>query len=364
MIKQSPGITRLRFLLGATLVEQEKLKASLSKAGKLFWIWGSSLTVSLLLIIVIYAQFFGRKQIIRNQTIYENYRYVSYPGTFQLYTAEGYGITSNGENGLVVNKTLDPDVFRILFIGDSYVDARHVSDHQKFTEVFEHDWNIAHPEVPVQSVNLGLGGQDMTTYLSFGRNMDRHFQPDLVFLMLSKDDFRVIANDPRKLEKLAQGLTEPLTKPETYTALEDWANRTIYRSFFGKLRAQTYGFLHIEEEVRPKEQGPLDPEAIAIQLEALREIWGDRLVIIYRMPIPNLGKDAPATYEDEVLREIEKQGVPVINLYYPLLKAYQERKPPHGFNNSILGKGHFNQYGHQLVAGEIKKFLETNDDLF
>ncbi len=317
---------------------------------------------------VIYTQFFGRKQIVVNQTIYEGYRYVGYPGSYQLYTAEGYGITSNGENGLVVNKVLNPDAFRILFLGDSYVDARHVSDHEKFSEIVERNWNVAHPEMPIQSLNLGLGGQNMATYLSFGKNMDTHFQPDLVFVMVSDDDFKTIANNPKQLEKVAQGSTEPLVEPETYTAIEDFTNRTRFRSFLGKLRAQTYGFLQIgdtfEGQAGPKKQVPLDPEAVSIQLEALRDIWGDRLVILYRMPIPNLGKGAPVTYEDEVLNEIEKHGIPVINLYQPFLRAYQERKPPHGFNNSVLGQGHCNQYGHQLIAEEMISFLEAQYDLF
>jgi hypothetical protein len=359
---------RLRILLNGTPAEQAKLEGRLSRTGRLIWIWSISLIISFLIIMVIYTQFFGRKQIVLNQTIYEGYRYVSYPGSYQLYTAEGYGITSNGENGLVVNKALNPDAFRILFIGDSYVDARQVSDHEKFSEIVERNWNLAHPEMPIQSLNLGLGGQNMATYLSFGRNMDTHFQPKLVFMMVSDDDFKSIANKPKQLEKVAQGLTKPLVEPETYTTIEDLTNRTRYRSFLGKLRAQTYGFLHIGDTVEgqagPKKQVPLDPEAVSVQLEALREIWGDRLVILYRMPIPNLGEGAPATYEDEVLNEIEKHEIPVINLYQPFLSAYQERTPPHGFNNSVLGQGHCNQYGHQLIAGEIISFLEARDDLF
>jgi hypothetical protein len=61
---------------------------------------------------------------------------------------------------------------------------------------------------------------------------------------------------------------------------------------------------------------------------------------------------------------MERQGIPVINLYQPVLKAFQEKKPPQGFNNSILGRGHFNHYGHQLIAEEIIKFIEAADDLF
>lgn len=355
---------------------QKDFRPGLAKVGRLLRIWGSATVVSFLAIMVIYAQFFGRFKLVSNKAIYENHYHVNQAGTVELFTWEGYGLTSYGENGLVVNKTLPPDVFRVLFIGDSYVKAKHVSDHEKFTEIVEHKWNATHPEVPIQTVNLGQSGLNIATYLSFGDNMDDYFQPDLVFILLNQGDFKSLA----ELERETQRLADPLATPRTscrftsihgvFTCLEEVTliNQMGYRGSVNRLKRQATGFLrksnHIDETKEDGEKPWRDTEAIAAQLEGLREIWGERLVIIYNLSIPHLGKDAPATYEDAILREIGKQGIPVINLYQPLLKAFQERKPPKGFNNSILGEGHFNQYGHQLVAEEIVKFMETADDLF
>ena len=361
------------------LIDQRSVRPNLAAIGRLLRIWGSATLVSFLAIIVVYTLFFGRNKVVLNETIYENHRFVGQPGTFQISTSEGYGITSYGEDGLIVNKTLDPTVFRVLFMGDSFVKAKHVPDHEKFTEIVERAWNATHPAGPIQTLNLGLGGQSMSTYLSFGDNMDRRFHPDLVFVLINRNDFRTLAKDPRKLELVAQGLTKPLTEPETSTAPQDFVNWLGFRSFFGQLQAQTYGFLSSgsrADEAEPvqensplmnteQEKSPLtNTEAVAIQLKALREIWGDRLVIIYRVSLPHMGRDAPATYEDDVLREVERQGIPIISLYQPFWQAFQERTPPTGFNNSILGEGHFNRYGHQLVAEEIIQFMETADDLF
>jgi hypothetical protein len=333
---------------------------------------------------VIYTLFFGHNKVVLNQTIYENHRFVGQAGASQLNTSEGYALTTFGENGLIVSKQVDPSAFRVLFVGDSYVKAKQVPDRHKFTEVLEQNWNAAHPNQPIQTLNLGLGGQNMPTYLSFGPNMDRHYQPDLVFLMVGGSDFDTLARKPRQLEKVASGLTEPLTKPETANLVERLSNHLGVRSFFGQLRLQTYGFLsggqtalaasgRDQAEQKPQKPpsgganssiGDKSADAVAIQLEALRDTWGDRLVIIYRPALPNFGKGAPDVYRDEIMSEMEKQGIPYISLYSPFLQAFREHKPPFGFNNSILGQGHLNQYGHLLVADQVMDYLESLDGIF
>ncbi len=353
-------VSKLQSYSVDALTNRKNFRANFVKVAILFRIWGIAAIVSFLAIMVIYTLFFGRNKIVLDETIYENYRFVGQPGAFQLATGEGYGLTSYGQNCLIVNKTLDPTVFRVLFIGDSYVKAKHVSDDKKFTEIVEQVWNRTHPDSPIQTLNLGLGGQDIRTYLSFGNNMDEHFHPELVFLMISKHDFRFLAKDPKKLEMVAQGLTEPIIKPEKSSVFQDFINQLGFRSFFGQLQSQTFGFLSqgkgVDEVEAAEEKFLLlnNETAAAIQLKGLKEIWGGRLVIIYRTFTP----------EDTFIHEMKKQEIPVINLYQPFRMAFQERKPPKGFNNSILGKGHLNHYGHQLVAEEIVKFLEETKAAF
>ena len=160
-------------------------------------------TLSFALVAGIFTQFFARNRVVFNETIYENHRLVGAPGAFQLASGEGYGVTSFGENGLVVDKVVRDDIYRVAFIGDSFVKAKQVSDSEKFTEIVESLWNEAHPERQIQTLNLGLGGQDMRAFLSFGHNMDAQFRPDLVFLMVSSNDFRAIARQPQLLAQLA-----------------------------------------------------------------------------------------------------------------------------------------------------------------
>jgi hypothetical protein len=350
-------------------IAQQSIRPGVNQVARLGRIWVCALGISFLAIAIVYTMFFGRNKVMRNEAIYEDHRFVGRAGTSQLATSEGYGLTSYGENGLIVNKAPAPGVFRVLFVGDSFVKAKQVSDQKKFTEVVERVWNENHPGKPIQTLNLGLGGQNMPTYLSFGRNMDRCFHPDLVFVMMGRQDFEPLAKTPKQLEMVARGLTEPLTRPEESTEWADWLNWLGLRSFFGQLQAQAYGFLSKSSDIAPEREAESEStsaraDAVAVQLGALREIWGDRLVIIYRAPVPNLGQGAPPVYSDRVLLEMERQRIPYINLYQPFLRAFQEREPPAGFDNSILGQGHLNPHGHLLVAEEIIKFMETADGLF
>ena len=357
----------------------------LFKAATLAGIWSSASVLAFVLVMLTFTLFFGRNKAVLSETIYEGHRFVGQAGASQLSTQEGYGLTTFGENGLIVNKELNPDALRVLFVGDSYVKAKQVSDPLKFTELVEQSWNDAHPEQPIQTLNLGLGGQDMPTFLSFGHNMDRQFEPDLVFLLLGGADMDTLINRPAQLEQVALSLATgqkmaPLTRPETMSPAQRLLNDLGLRSFFGQLQLQTHAFFAGKDQPSLEESSALAAPggnqllptqgedayklaAIATQLQALKAIWGDRLIIIYRVFVPNMGQDVPAQYSDAVTAEMEKQGIPYINLYPTVHQAFQERKPPLGFDNSMLGKGHLNKYGHELVAQKVIQFLESRNKL-
>jgi hypothetical protein len=304
---------------------------------------------------------------VTNQDVYEGYRLVGAPGTTQLYTWEGYAVTSYGDNGLVVDKEVDFTVPRLLFVGDSYVEAKQVSDDKKFTEIIQNTWNAAHPDQPVQSLNVGAAGEDIRTYISFGRNMDEVFAPNMVFVMLNQQDFVPLANDPALLAQLEADPTTKLTTPERLRGLQRIISDTPVRQFFLRMLLQTQGFTAgggedkvAQSELAGNTFDVLEGHeaAVATQLRALQAIWGDRLVIIYNTYIPAFGKDAAPTYApDTLMREAEKLGIPLVNLYEPMLNAFQGQQPPRGFQNSTFGVGHFNEHGHQIMAAEVLDYL-------
>jgi len=300
--------------------------------------------------------------------VYDGRKYVSVARSVQLFSSEGFGYTSHAGGGRIVDKVLRPETFKILVVGDSLTKAVQVSDGYKYTEVVERRWNEAHPERPIQTINMAVGGDDMPSFLTFGRNMDREYQPDLVFALLTRLDFRPLRDAPPLLEKVAAGVREPLVPRANESAFTEFINACGVRSFFGKLEQQIHGFWTGREVTgRLRSAGgpfqpPTDPRSTDVQLAALRDIWGDRLVIVWHVNIGNLGRDVappPAQNECSILQRVKASGIPLIDLYPRLWSALRERKPPTGFNNSLLGRGHYNRSGHELVAEAILEFLET-----
>ena len=103
---------------------------------------------------------------------------------------------------------------------------------------------------------------------------------------------------------------------------------------------------------------------MAAQLGALQRIWGDRLVIIYNANVPGIGEEAaPAFSEDTFVREATRLGIPVVNIYEPMVAAFRNHQPPRGFQNSTLGVGHFNRTGHQIIADSLLTYLQQSGAL-
>jgi hypothetical protein len=346
------------------------VRSKLNSILRLLLIWGSAGIISFALVMTVYTVFFGRDVAEYNETIYENYRLVHVPHSSQLYTQEGYGVTTFGEDGLVVDKEVNFDATRLLFLGDSYMEAKQVSDPQKLTEIVERTWNALHQDQPIQTLNLGAAGEDIRTYLSFGRNMDQRFQPHMVLILLNRQDFVPLSGEPETLAKLEQDPTIKLVRPQRLSPIQRLISPTIFRQFFLRLLFQTNDFLQQGSNENAAAQAEAADEsvdilvgreaAVASQLQALKNIWGDRLVIIYNVHIPNFGRGIPDTYEDDTLiREAAKLDIPIVNLYEPMLGAFRSMNLPRGFNNTIYGTGHFNVRGHEVIAGAVLDHLEA-----
>ena len=142
------------------------------------------------------------------------------------------------------------------------------------------------------------------------------------------------------------------------------------RAFCGQLQRQTFGFLQKgttpAAPVAPPsaEDSAAKNAAFQLQLRALKEIWGDRLVLLYRFYITRFGQGDRPDRDDAVLRAARSVGVRVLNLHPALLRQFQEFRPPRGFRNSLLGQGHLNAHGHAIVAAELVKFLESHSGIF
>ncbi len=94
-----------------------------------------------------------------------------------------------------------PDTFRILVVGDSFVEAAQVPIAQKLQTLLAADLNQRFPDRKFDAVALGFSGTGQANQLPFYER-NRNLKPDLVILLFVSNDF---ANNSPVLESLRHG---------------------------------------------------------------------------------------------------------------------------------------------------------------
>jgi len=311
--------------------------------------WTFAFLTGFILVGTFYSVFLGREYVTFENSIYDGILSVNEQGTRQIAGMEGYGITTYGPEGQVVSKPIKENVTRLVFWGDSFVKAIQVSNQKKFSELVDSTWNASNRNTPVQSINIGLDGLDTRAFLQFSENVNSIYAPDYIFLMLGNADFLHISKNPNLMNKVRSGNYDDLVSP------------------MSRLKRQTFAFWNNQST---KQQGPnkegtahlLDAnlqESIQLQLRALKNIWGDKLVILYRQRVTDFGRNPEEGKATELYQALVEESVRFINTYDPLLAATVEGSSPYGFINFPLGTGHLNEIGHKAVANSVLVFLEN-----
>ena len=118
------------------------------------------------------------------------------PGAYYRHTKEGFSegyINSHGFRDYERSYEKPKDTFRILVLGDSYVEALQVALQDSFTAILEKTLNENSTSTKFEVLNLGQSGfgtaDEYMRYLNFGVQ----YSPDLVLLaFLTGNDFLVI----------------------------------------------------------------------------------------------------------------------------------------------------------------------------
>lgn len=332
-------------------------------------VWGTSGLVVFSVYLALFTAFLGRSVRVQNLSLHGNHRWVGAPGSVEIHSTEGYGRTSFGADGQVVDKPLRADRPRIVFMGDSFLEARQVDDDDKCTEVVERIWNANHPTRPIETVNLGLYGTDTSEWATMAPRVERLFAPVLVFLLVAWNDFESPAEFERNTRIFA-------TDAPAAGGMLDWINRSGSAPFFLKLRMQARDLIKQNQFTRSwtapagaTGAAGSDPEigperVVEHQLAGIRATFGARLVVIYNSAPWNLGRAERREVDKRILAELARLEIPVIDLFEDFGQAIRRRQPPQGFQNSILGQGHWNPLGHRIVADRVRDYLETRHDLF
>lgn len=306
-------------------------------------------------------------------------------------------------------------VVRMLVLGDSYADALQVPVEKTFWAVLERELNTCHAfeQNRVEIINLGVTGYGTTQELLALRAWGLAYQPDIVLLaFLTAND---IFDNSKELNihssqvrpyYIEKGTNLVLDQSFLSTAIYKQRAGTmwiLFQSLSDKIRLLQF-FKHAkhllqrkpEEESavtitgRPPVEAGLDESVYGepthptwkaawdITEHLLRAIHdetksrGIRFVLttlsnsIQVLPDPqkrlSLIRESQVKdlfYPDTRLHQLaEREGFEVITLA-PVLQKYAETHQVylHGFKNTMLGFGHWNERGHQAAGEYLAKYF-------
>ena len=304
-----------------------------------------------------------------------------------------------------------PDTFRVAVLGDSFAEALQVPVEQTF-------WAVAEQRLAactalngknVEFINFGVSGYGTAQELLMLRHRVWQFEPDLVLLAVCHNDLqdnssRLGAREPKPYYELCDGhlvLDTSFRQSPFYlaasTKYEQHKARVINSSYLLQLLKQAKMNWHLARQPRrtdPPEPGGLRDMATSNniyappQSEAEMEAWQvtERLIAEMAQEVTAKGadfalmtittplqvypdpavraaavreSDADLFYmENRLARLGASQRFPVLTLAEPLQAAAEaDGLFLHGFPNTELGSGHWNETGHGLAGRRLADWL-------
>lgn len=316
------------------------------------------------------------------------------PGAFGVYEEEGRGeviVNRDGYRGPRRDPKKPKGVERVLFLGDSFVEAKQVDFESTVGAVTERALGECLDRVEV--IAFGVSGHGAGQALLDLRHRGLAYDPDVVvFFFVPGNDIR---NDTKALERSETRpyfvlgddgrlrLDDDFLDSSGYRARTAWWSSLLYDviDHVRTVQLAVYVYNQRQREARKDRQGsgldaqiyrePLDPEwqrawtttaTIVSTIQRESEASGARFLLVnvadpvlahpddktrerFRTKIGATDLDAPsrrlAAFED------------VIDLGPPMrARALADGTYFYGFENTALGTGHWNEAGHAF-AGEL-----------
>ncbi len=248
---------------------------------------------------------------------------------------------------------------KVLFLGDSYTHAMHVSNDKTY-------YGILKEELDIEVFSFGVDGYGtLQEYMLVEKIIDE-IEPDIVVLQFCPNDF---INNHYELEQRAvfnnNGLRRPYYKddevryktPSSFAAIREFAaNYSEFLYFIIKKVDGLKARPAKSSESMIEQQGtsyPLFKESVETTDQLLGKI---RARIPSSTPIYAFSTNHGFPYYDEFKRMSEKNGIYFIDGTSQALTAAESK----GITIRSADKAHWNNQGHRIVADVLKSYFEEN----
>jgi hypothetical protein len=336
-----------------------------------------------------------------------------YPGAEGWIRDEGENyikINRDGMRGPVYKKKKPSNVFRIAVIGDSFAEGYQVPLEKTFSATLERDLNKCKPygNKKVEVINFGIGDHGTANELFILRKQAWLYEPDIVLLaFFSGNDIRnnskvlepqkirpfftlqngdLILDDSFKRTRAFKLKTSTIWKGVLWLSIHSRTvqllNKARHRLGTSKESKSSYDFqmqlLRDDMFSEPKKEEWLEAWKITesiivrmneeVQKKKAQFIIATLSIGIQVHPDSNIKSQFMAKagvdnlfYPDNRIRVLaEKNKIPHVILA-PKLADYAQRTGEflHGFENTTMGVGHWNENGHRMgghfISEEICK---------
>jgi len=288
------------------------------------------------------------------------------PNARVVWSEEGWGSHRTNSLGLISPPLRDDADVRVLLLGNSYTESLNVSREESFAGVAESTLR-GH-----ELVNAAHSGWSMVHELALLRRLAPVLRPDVVVAQFSsaslfdrtavhlrEDDsggWTVIAS-PEDLSatRRLKDATDPLAESSALFTMVLRNSNTLRRGQaerlahkFGAAPPQTVQDVNAAKLIEPR-------EAIATEwlLREMAELAPHIVVLV----IPSVtyaadGCERPAAVRNAMIHRVAATvGVTIVDPTAAFCESYlRTRQPLHGFHNSVMGEGHLNARGHQVLA--------------
>jgi lysophospholipase L1-like esterase len=308
-------------------------------------------------------------------------RSVSLPGTVSRTRSEGFSSSHVGEHGIrgLPGGKLPPGP-KVVFWGDSFVEAVQVDDSERMAQVFS---SLAQASgLPLSGVGIGTGGDTLIDCIVKAPDFVPVLGPVRLHVFFLGRISDVLPDAPRPCRAAFLSHPEPhilrndcpptdlaLRLAPTVRRLElSWAF-----SMYQKLRN-----LRLRLAPGPAVAAPKPAKQAAdMDLSSLwdyligqtRRASSPDILFVYAPAIPAISR-GQAVYEDSEAATAtgfadacHRNGVGFINLGPSFTLHFRATgRLPKGFFNTPPGTGHLNEDGHRMVAEAVLKYIKEHRD--
>jgi hypothetical protein len=250
-----------------------------------------------------------------------------------------------------------------VIVGDSHVEAAQVGDRATMGAVAER--GLRTRGMPVNVRQYGRAGYSAPDMVLEAPEILRRWNPAWVVVVLADNDLdrNAMTGSPRYEIRPDTSFTirsnPPGPPPTGVRAL--WR-----RTYTFMMRSTAFGYMTLvrarrmlagprppQEPLRPGDPGyALRRLVPAVTVRSLRQVYGDRLHILYLPGVGVTPERDQRLFEAPFLDACRAEGVPCTSLYPAMVRARdRDGRLTRGFMNTAPAVAHLNVHGHRL-AGE------------